>query len=77
MPYLIGLLVIIFLLFYLRSRRKKRKREKLEIKQMQSRAVSVNTYEVERDLLGLGSQGTPIGDGSDWFAGLDLDEEDW
>ncbi|MBO57444.1 MAG: hypothetical protein CMA77_00380 [Euryarchaeota archaeon] len=77
MPYLIGLLVIIFLLFYLRSRRKKRKREKLEIKQTQSRAVSVNTYEVERDLLGLGSQGTPIGDGSDWFAGLDLDEEDW
>ena len=77
LPYLIGLLVIIFLLFYLRSRRKKRKREKLEIKQMQSRAVSVNTYEVERDLLGLGTSRPPIGDGSDWFAGLELDEEDW
>ena len=63
--------------FYLRSRRKKRKREKLEIKQMQSRAVSVNTYEVERDLLGLGTSRPPIGDGSDWFAGLELDEEDW
>ncbi len=74
MPYIIGLLVIIFLLFYMRSRRKKRKKEKQEIQQIQKRAVSINTYAVERDLLGLDS--TPSGGGElDWMAGLDFDDD--
>ena len=76
MPYIIGLLVIIFLLFYLRSRRKKKKRELKEIKQMKKQAVTVNTYAVERDLLGLETPSAPVGGGgdSDWFAGIDMDD---
>ena len=58
----------------MRSRRKKRKKEKQEIQQIQKRAVSINTYAVERDLLGLDS--TPSGGGElDWMAGLDFDDD--
>jgi hypothetical protein len=77
MPYIIGLLILIFLFFYRRSRKKKRKREKLEAKLLKKQAVNVNTFAVERDLLGLDHTNLPAGSDTDWSTGLDLDEDGW
>ncbi|MDP6099073.1 MAG: hypothetical protein QF566_02730 [Candidatus Thalassarchaeaceae archaeon] len=77
MPYIIGLLILIFLFFYRRSRKKKKKREKLEAKLLKKRAVNVNTFAVERDLLDLEPTNLPASPDTDWLTGLDLDGEDW
>jgi hypothetical protein len=77
MPYIIGLLILIILLLYRRSRKKKKKREKLEAKLLKKRAVNVNTFAVERDLLDLEPTNLPASPDTDWLTGLDLDGEDW
>lgn len=79
LSYLIGLLAIIFLLFYWRSRRKKEKRAAKQEKLIQIRSVKSNTYEVERELLGVSpvSMGAESGTDIDWTAGLDLNDDNW
>ena len=84
LSYLIGLLVVVFLLFYLRSKRKKKKRAAKEEKLIQVRSVKSNTYEVERELLGISPMGAVGGGGGsgsgadiDWTTGIDLDDDNW
>ncbi|MBT4059692.1 MAG: hypothetical protein HOE69_05220 [Euryarchaeota archaeon] len=80
LPYLMGLLLLIILLVYRRRRKKAQKREAKKEKQLEVRSVSVNTHAVERELLGLqpmGGAGGAANDGSDWFTGIDLDDDNW
>ena len=79
LSYLIFLLAIIFLLFYWRSKRKKKKRAAKEEKLIQVRSAKSNTYEVERELLGVSPINTASGSGADidWTAGIDLDDDNW
>ncbi len=79
MSYLFVLLAIIFILFYLRSRRKKRKRLAKEQTLIQVRSAKSNTYEVERELLGISPTSATSGSGADidWTAGIDLDDDNW
>jgi hypothetical protein len=79
LSYLIFLLAIIFLLFYWRSKRKKKKRAAKEEKLIQVRSAKSNTYEVERELLGVSPINAASGSGADidWTAGIDLDDDNW
>ena len=79
LSYLIFLLAIIFLLFYWRSKRKKKKRAAKEEKLIQVRSAKTNTYEVERELLGISPMSAASGSGADidWTAGIDLDDDNW
>ena len=79
LSYLIFLLAIIFLLFYWRSKRKKKKRAAKEEKLIQVRSAKTNTYEVERELLGISPTSAASGSGADidWTAGINLDDDNW
>lgn len=80
LPYLLALLLLIGMLIWRRRRKKAQKRAAQKVKTEQIRSVSVNTHAVEREMLGLspvagGYAGSPSGDASDWFDGLDMTDE--
>ena len=66
-------------MFYWRSKRKKKKRAAKEEKLIQVRSAKSNTYEVERELLGVSPISAASGSGADidWTAGIDLDDDNW